>query len=118
MASNCWNVHQHVQLWQSLFSGGQNQFGPFLLWENRTKFVNGEKICINSWKVHQLVGMLHNSNRKMTSTIGTCINCWNGDLKVPQHLEGASNVGMWHQHLEGASNVGFGLETDLRGFKF
>ena len=87
---------------------------------------------INSWKVHQLVGMLHNSNRKMASTIGTCINCWNGDLKVPQHLEGASNVGMWHQHLEGASNVrmetdlsfemetdaSLGLETDLRGFKF
>jgi len=82
--------------------------------------------------VHQLVGMLHNSNRKMASTIGTCINCWNGDLKVPQHLEGASNVGMWHQHLEGASNVrmetdlsfemetdaSLGLETDLRGFKF
>jgi hypothetical protein len=51
MASNCWNVHQHVQLWQSLFSGGKNQFGPFLLWENQTKFVNGEKICINSWNV-------------------------------------------------------------------
>ena len=90
------------------------------------------RIGINSWKVHQLVGMLHNSNRKMASTIGTCINCWNGDLKVPQHLEGASNVGMWHQHLEGASNVrmetdlsfemetdaSLGLETDLRGFKF
>ncbi len=57
MASNCWNVHQHVQLWQSLFSGGQNQLGPFLLWENQTKFVNGEKICINNWNVHQLVGI-------------------------------------------------------------
>ncbi len=54
---NCWNVHQHVQLWQSLFGCGQNQFGPFLLWEKETKFVNGEKICINSWNVHQLVGI-------------------------------------------------------------
>jgi len=47
--------------------------------------------------------MLHNSNRKMASTIGTCINCWNGDLKVPQHLEGASNVGM---ETENASTIG------------
>jgi hypothetical protein len=97
MASNCWNVHQHVQLWQSLFGCGQNQFGPFLLWENETKFVNGEKICINSWNVHQLVGIsinvlefastcwnLHQLvgisinvlelRLKISSTVGKCIN--------------------------------------------
>jgi len=77
MASNCWNVHQHVQLWQSLFGCGQNQFGPFLLWENETKFVNGEKICINSWNVHQLVGISINVlelRLKISSTVGKCIN--------------------------------------------
>jgi len=77
MASNCWNVHQHVQLWQSLFGCGQNQFGPFLLWENEAKFVNGEKICINSWNVHQLVGISINVlelRLKISSTVGKCIN--------------------------------------------
>ena len=77
MASNCWNVHQHVQLWQSLFGCGQNQIGPFLLWENETKFVNGEKICINSWNVHQLVGISINVlelRLKISSTVGKCIN--------------------------------------------
>jgi hypothetical protein len=68
MASNCWDVHQHVQLWQSLFSGGQNQFGSFLLWENETKFVNGEKICINSWK-----GLVV----EMAQQLEGASTCWN-----------------------------------------
>jgi hypothetical protein len=81
----------------AVFGCGQNQFGPFLLRENETKFVNGEKICINSWNVHQLVGIsinvlefastCWNLNQlvgisinvlelrlKISSTVGKCIN--------------------------------------------
>ena len=55
----------------------------------------------------------------MASTIGTCINCWNGDLKVPQHLEGASNVRMETDlSFEMETDASLGLETDLRWFKF
>ena len=88
IASICWNVHQHVQLWQSLFGGGQNQFGPFLLWENETKFVNGEKICINSWK-----GLVV----EMASTVGRCINLLECCITA---------IEKWHQQLERASIVG------------
>jgi hypothetical protein len=76
MASNCWNVHQHVQLWQSLVVV-KISLVPFLLRENETKFVNGEKICINSWNVHQLVGIIINVlelRLKISSTVGKCIN--------------------------------------------
>jgi hypothetical protein len=89
MASNCWNVHQHVQLWQSLFSGGQNQFGPFLLWENETKFVNGEKICINSWNVHQLVGISIN-------VLEFASTCWN--LHQCVGIETENIINNWKVH--------------------
>jgi hypothetical protein len=79
MASNCWNVHQHVQLWQSLFGCGQNQFCPFLLWENETKFVYGEKICMNSWNVHQLVGISINVLELRLNSWYVASTCWNGN---------------------------------------
>jgi hypothetical protein len=53
----CINLLECASTWPALtvFGGGQNQFSPFLLWENETEFINGEKIhqqleCGINWR--------------------------------------------------------------------
>ena len=125
MASNCWNVHQHVQLWQSLvvvkislvpfFCGKMRQN---LLMER--KYASTVGMCINllelastCWNLHQRVGicinllelasMCWNWDWKYHQQLESASTCWNYDRNVHPQLEMASIVGMW---LKITSTVG------------
>jgi len=105
MASNCWNVHQHVQLWQSLvvvkislvpfFCGKMRQN---LLMER--KYASTVGMCIN---LLELASMCWNWDWKYHQQLESASTCWNYDRNVHPQLEMASIVGMW---LKITSTVG------------
>ena len=126
MASNCWNVHQHVQLWQSLvvvkislvpfFCGKMRQN---LLMER--KYASTVGMCINllefastCWNLHQRVGICIN-------VLELASLCWNWDWKYHQQLESASTCWNYdrnvHPQLELASIVGIMIDKCINNWK-
>jgi len=126
MASNCWNVHQHVQLWQSLvvvkislvpfFCGKMRQN---LLMER--KYASTVGMCINLLELASTCWNLH-------QRVGICINllelasmCWNWDWKYHQQLESASTCWNYdrnvHPQLELASIVGIMIDKCINNWK-
>ena len=105
MTSNCWNVHQHVQLWQSLVVV-KISLVPFFCGKTRQnllmerKYASTVGMCIN---LLELASMCWNWDWKYHQQLESASTCWNYDRNVHPQLEMASIVGMW---LKITSTVG------------